>query len=450
MSDISATIGRMMEGSRIAGLQWRVVLLCALVMVLDGFDNVSIGYLIPYIARDWGSSMGAVTTIFTGASIGSAIGYFCGGPLADRIGRRPTLIYCTLGFGVLTAACGLAHNSTELVILRVLLGIALGAAIPNVLALAVEFAPSRYRGGLVAGMFTVSTAGMTLVGVLTAALAPRVGWQGVFLIGGGLPIAVGLYLFAALPESIEFLVVKGRDIARATALLRQIVPNVPDDWHRRVALPASRKEPLIRLFQEGRASMTLLIWVIFIVTQGDIILLNSFLPTMFKAGGMSIGLAVQAATAHQFGGVCGGVASSTVSIGRSRAGILLYLFGTEIGALIFFALLGFNLTSASVTMMLAALTGFSIGSCLTGMNGVNATSYPTEMRGTAVGAVSSVGRVAGIGGPIFAGVLMSSGMPITWVFVWCAAPLALGAVAIFALRGVHRESRAEPASAPAQ
>src|ERR1700733_6738184 len=109
-------------------------------------------------------------------------------------------------------------------------------------------------------MFTVSAAGMTLVGAATSVLAPAVGWKGVFLIGGGLPALVGLYLIAALPESIECLVVKGRTDA-ATALLRRIVPRLPDNWH--VGLgKVSAKEPLVRLFQEGRAPMTLLIWLV--------------------------------------------------------------------------------------------------------------------------------------------------------------------------------------------
>jgi AAHS family 4-hydroxybenzoate transporter-like MFS transporter len=448
MNDVSTTIGRMMEANRVSSLQWKIVFLCALVMVLDGFDNVSIGFLIPYIAKDWGTSMAGITLVFTMGSIGSAIGYIGGGPLADRIGRRPTLIISTLGFGVLSILCAVVRDVNDLIILRTLVSLALGAAIPNILALAVEYAPSRFRGGLVAAMFTVSAAGMTLVGATTAILAPAVGWKGVFLIGGGLPVLVGLYLIAALPESIEFLVIKGRTEA-ATVLLRRIVPRLSDNWH--VGLgKVSAKEPLVRLFQEGRAPMTLLIWLVFAMTQGVIILLNAFMPTMFKTGGMPIAMAVQAATSYQFGAVFGGVVSSAYLVGRSRARVLMYLCLAEVGAMIFLALVGFGMVSTGLAMTLSALTGMCIAACLTGMNGINAISYPTEMRGTAVGAVSSVGRVCGIGGPIAAGILMASGLPIAWVFVACAMPLVLGAVAIFALRGLHAESGAEPAVAPAQ
>jgi MFS transporter, AAHS family, 4-hydroxybenzoate transporter len=448
MSDISTTIGRMMEANRLTALQWKVVLLCALTMVLDGFDNVSIGYLIPYIAKDWGTSMGAVAAVFTFGSIGSAIGFIGGGPLADRIGRRPSLIISALGFGFFSMLCAVVTDVTQLIVLRVLVSLALGAAIPNLLALAVEYAPSRYRGGLVAAMFTVSAIGMTAVGATTAALAPVVGWKGVFLIGGGLPVLIGLYLIAALPESIEFMVVKGR-LAEATAQLRRVVPSLPDDWHVGIA-KAGTKEPIARLFREGRAPMTLLIWLVFAVTQGIIILLNSFLTTLFKASGMEIGLAVRTATAYQFGAIFGGILSSVYSVGRPRSRVLLYLCVMELGALLFLSTIGLELGSLSTTMTLAGLTGFCIAACLTGMNGVNAISYPTEMRGSAVGTVSSVGRVFGIGGPIFAGLLISSGMSIPWIFVSCALPLALGVIAIFWLRTLSTPGIAQTAAAPAE
>ncbi len=136
--------------------------------------------------------------------------------LADRIGRRPVLIGATLFFGVSMIATAFTHSLPVLTALRFVTGLGLGCIMPNAMALVGEFSTAQHR---VKRMMLVScgfTLGAALGGFLSAALIPAFGWRSVFWVGGAVPLLFALTMIAALPESLQFLVLKGRE-ARARA-----------------------------------------------------------------------------------------------------------------------------------------------------------------------------------------------------------------------------------------
>src|ERR1700722_20775411 len=98
--DLRATI----DQGGIGAVQRRVFLLCGLCLVLDGFDVQAIGYLAPAIAEDWGTRPAALGVVFSAGLVGMVLGSFVLSSLADRLGRRPVLIFATLLAGLAMSA----------------------------------------------------------------------------------------------------------------------------------------------------------------------------------------------------------------------------------------------------------------------------------------------------------------------------------------------------------
>ena len=88
------------DAQPVGGFQLRLLLSCAAVLFLDGFDTQAIGFVAPALAREWGLSKGALGPVFSAGLFGLMIGALLFGPLADRVGRKKIIILSTLAFGI--------------------------------------------------------------------------------------------------------------------------------------------------------------------------------------------------------------------------------------------------------------------------------------------------------------------------------------------------------------
>src|SRR5471032_2740253 len=122
----------------VGGFQLRLLLTCAAVLFLDGFDTQAIGYVAPALAKDWGLTKGALGPVFSAGLFGLMLGALMFGPLADRIGRRKIIIFSTLAFGIGTFATAFIQDVNSLLAIRFLTGLGLGGAMPNVIAMTSE------------------------------------------------------------------------------------------------------------------------------------------------------------------------------------------------------------------------------------------------------------------------------------------------------------------------
>jgi AAHS family 4-hydroxybenzoate transporter-like MFS transporter len=161
-----------------------ILLICASVLFLDGFDAQSIGYVAPALAREWSLPRGAMGTVFSAGLSGLMISALVVGPIADHVGRRPVIILSTLGFGLFTLLTTFAQNTSWLIILRFLTGLGLGAAMPNAVALVSEFSPRSRRATLIMLSLVGFSLGSILGGLVSAALVEAFGWRCVFVVGG--------------------------------------------------------------------------------------------------------------------------------------------------------------------------------------------------------------------------------------------------------------------------
>ena len=214
MASRTISVKEVFDSSHFTSYQYLVCGLCFLVTFLDGFDLTIVGVALPKIAEVLHSKPTALGLALTAGQFGPLIGAVLMGMLADRWGRKWMLFISAVIFGVFTVLTVLITNVEQLALFRFLAGFGLGGAIPNALTFGSEYAPSRMRAGLVATMYAGMPAGAMVGGLSAAWLIPHLGWQSLFVLGGGIPLLIALAVAAFLPESLEFLVRKNKDKKR--------------------------------------------------------------------------------------------------------------------------------------------------------------------------------------------------------------------------------------------
>src|SRR5215468_1123779 len=209
----------------LGGFQKLIIVLCGLIVLLDGFDAQVMGYLAPALGPALHITRLDIGHVTSAGLVGMMIGALASGPIADRIGRRPVLLVCPLIFGAGSLLTATADSLTTLMLFRLITGFGMGGAMPNAIALTAEFMPKRVRATAVTAMFCGFSIGAAAVGWVAAPVIPAFGWQGVFVIGGILPVVITAASFALLPESIRFLLRRRASDPRAARYLAKIAPD---------------------------------------------------------------------------------------------------------------------------------------------------------------------------------------------------------------------------------
>ena len=425
-------IEQVIDAARLGPLHWRVLILCALVTLLDGYDIQAMAAVIPTLAADWHVPPSDLRWIITAALVGIAGAALIVSPLGDYFGRRTVLLSSFALVGVATLFAANAHDATELFIWRFLTGIGLGTSLPNALALTAEYAPLRSRTMLVALM----ACGISVGAAASAYAAPVVidfgGWRAVFAIGGGLAVLAWLPLFA-LPESLRFLVARERDPRHIGNLLERLDPGHrhTDDHLYSMEKRPEGKLSVSELLTPQLAPATLLLWLVFFLNLGLLYLLSSWLPTLLKESGLPLAAALREAAMFQVGGVAGGFALAWL---MQRWGPFTVLFVSYVLTAIALAVLGLGVPGTALASVLIAVMGNGVVGGQVALNVLSATLYPTTARATGVGWALGMGRFGGIIAPLAAGQLMAAGIPTGQLFWLAIVPALICAAGVALLR----------------
>ncbi len=397
--------------------------LCGLCLVIDGFDAQAMDYVAPAVIAEWGVPKSALGPVFSASLFGMLLGALGLSVLADRIGRRPVLIGATLFFGLTMIATAFTHSLPVLTALRFVTGLGLGCIMPNAMALVGEFSSTQHR---VKRMMLVScgfTLGAALGGFLSAALIPSLGWRSVFWVGGAVPIVLALAMFVGLPESLQFLVLKGHE-ARARAWLAKFDPSLRIDSTTRLIVREKGGEgaPVAELFRSGRAPVTLILWAISFMNLIDLYFLSNWLPTVMRDAGYSPGMAVLVGTLLQTGGVLG-----TLLLGWfiERYGFVRVLLGCFLVGAVCVGMIG-GVAHVQTWLFVAV---FAAGFCIVGgqpaVNALAGHYYPTTLRSTGIGWSLGIGRVGSVIGPLVGGQMIALGWSNVELFHAAAVPCSV-------------------------
>ncbi|MDP9049612.1 MAG: MFS transporter [Acidobacteriota bacterium] len=436
-----ASAGRALKVSEIiderplSRFQKNTILLCGLVLVLDGFDTQSIGFLAPSIADSLHLRIGTFGPVFSAALFGLMIASMIAGPIADRVGRKVPIVFATLTFATFAIATARAATFEQLVVFRFLTGLGLGGAIPNVVALTTEYAPKRLQKIVVSMLFCSMPLGALLGGLVSTVLLPRFGWQSVFYAGGVLPLCVALVLIWVLPESIRFLGNSSKDQTAIRRILWRIAPEVADsgvDFAPSVEDRPRQKIPVIQLFTEGRAMGTVLLWIPFFMNLLMLYFIVTWLPALLRRSHMPPMAGILAVSIFSLGGIIGSLLQGRIMVARGVSGVLLAEFGLS---LVLIGTLG-SVVSFPLMMAITFVLGCLIQGAQAGLNALAATFYPTSMRSTGVGWALGIGRIGSIAGPILGGMMVSRAWALRQILFAGAVPALVAVLAVLASRGL--------------
>jgi putative MFS transporter len=216
------------DDARLTPRYWSMATAVALGAMLEFFDFFLIGFVVSIVARPWHLTFGQGAVILLSAGIGAIAGSFLWGWLGDHYGRKPALIAGILTFSLGTGVMILTPPGAWVFLsaFRFVVGAGVGGLATVANPLVVEFTPTRLRtslsGFIASGLVPLGT---LLAAALAAAVAPSVGWRGLFAIGLA-PALLAIWVAVSVPESPRWLLSRGRAAEARRAVAWML--NVPE------------------------------------------------------------------------------------------------------------------------------------------------------------------------------------------------------------------------------
>ncbi|GLR52343.1 MFS transporter [Shinella yambaruensis] len=439
--DVSEAIDK----ARFGRFQWTVVVLCALLLIADGYDVFIAGTVLPTLIREWGLSKPEAGALQAWALFGMMFGALVFGPLADKIGRRKGIAISFVLFTVSTLLTGFATAPGEFTIYRFFAGLGCGGLMPNVVALMNEYAPKRLRSTMVALMFSGYSVGGMVAASLGIWMIPQYGWQPMFFVAA-IPLVILPFILWTLPESLGFLLRQGRqeEARRIYARIETSERLTGDDM---LVFTETRgaAASVAELFRHQRAARTVLLWVAFFCCLLLVYLLSSWLPKVMQEAGYAEKASLMTLFSLNFGGMAGAIAGGWLG---DRFGLPKVVIGYFAAATLSIALVGFGLPVTLLFLMVFVAGATTIGTQILLYASV-AQLYNLSVRSTGLGWASGVGRIGAIVGPTLGGMLLAKELPLQQNFLIFAVPAAVSTLAMlaFAVSHARRTEVAAPVAA---
>ncbi|MFK0074567.1 MFS transporter [Arthrobacter woluwensis] len=383
-------------------------------MVLDGFDLVVLGAVIPTLlkSKDLGFDPAGATLAATLSLVGVGLGALFIAPLSDRFGRKRLLVACVLWFSVFTLAVTVAPNVAVFSAFRLLAGVGLGACLPAALAYMNDFAPASSTARATTRTMTGYHAGAVVTSLLALALIPD--WRAVFVIGGIAGLVLAPILWFRLPDTTVDRLAVGAPVGEQVA----------------AGAPASAAKPGFRVLLRKpypliAAGIAAASFMGLLLVYG----LNTWLPTLMASAGYSMSSSLALLFILNLGAVAGLLLAGWLADRHGTKRITLLWFGL---AAVLLALLSLKLQNELLLDLAVFVTGVFVFSAQVLVYAWVSQLFPRELTGTALGFSAGVGRVGAILGPAVTGALVAGGIAYPWGFyVFALAAVAALAALLF-------------------
>jgi AAHS family 4-hydroxybenzoate transporter-like MFS transporter len=424
-------------------LQLRVVAICGLIQMCDGFDVNSIGWSVPSLTHTWHLAPSAFALAFLWSNIGVMAGALLAGPIGDRFGRKPLLMVSLTLFGIASLASASAPSLPFLAATRFFTGAGIAGGFAGTVALTGDYTPQRRRALLIMLTFTGAPLGGFVGGLVVSLLLHEgFGWQSIYILGGVFPLVLLVVTTLWLPESPRFLAARTSLAPRHQALLQRlaIAPGQPH------AVDLARGNPIRLLFGEGFAMQTTLLWIIFFCSLLDLFLFIFWLPEVLHLIGMTPAQAVFATSLYPLGGI---MAVCYLGWAIDRLGVRRSLAVHFAVGIVFIAMIALVAMPYFALLAVVLMSGMTVLGSQTGLNAACGKLYPARMRVSGYGFATGIGRLGGIAAAPLGGFLLAHGLPPTYVFLSACffAAVAAAATAMLALPGRQASAVATPETA---
>lgn len=283
---------------------------------------------------------------------------------------------------------------------------------PNAITLVSEFAPKRCRSMAINTMYCGFPLGAAGGGVISSWLIPNYGWHSVLLAGAIAPLVLTALLVLFLPESVKYLVHRGKGVAQIKRIaqrfmsgsLEQVTQFYLDEDRITV-----KKSSVAQLFSMPWLPGTLMLWMTYFMGLVIYYVLLSWMPTLFTFGGTAgillAGWLMDRWEAHK-----------VVSLGFILTMLFALALGFEHNHIILFGALIF-------------LMGITMNGAQSGLQTLAATFYPTHCRATGIAWMQGVGRFGGVAGTMMSAQLLSLQWQADSILMFLSLPALVAAAA---------------------
>ncbi len=421
--------------SPMGALQITAVALCIGLNALDGFDVLSISFASPGIAEEWGIDRAALGIILSAELVGMALGSAILGGMADRIGRRPTILGC---LAIMTIGMFLASTATAMtpmLVYRFGTGLGIGGMLAAINAMTAEYSNARRRNLCVTLMAAGYPAGAIFGGTIASLLLVSFDWRSVFVFGGFLTAAFIPLIWFLMPESIEFLQHKrpagalekiNRTLAR---MRRETVSELPPPAE------SSPQSGVMRLFSPTMARTTILLTMAYFAHIMTFYFIIKWIPKIVVDMGFAASSAGGVLVWTNVGGISGGILLGLLT---QRYDVRWLVIGAMVAATVMVAVFGQTPPELTALAIVSASAGFFTNAAIVGLYAMFAQSFPTELRAGGTGFIIGVGRGGAALAPVLAGFLFVAGATLPAVASVMGCGALVGAASLLLLR--YRES----------
>jgi benzoate transport len=417
--------------------QMAVVAITVALCALDGFDVLAISFASPGIAREWGIDRAALGVVLSMELIGMGIGSILLGGIADRGGRRRTVLGCLLVMSLGMALAATAGNLLTLSLWRVLTGLGIGGMLASLNAIAPEFSNLRRRDLSVSLMAIGYPLGAIIGGSIAAGLLARHDWRSVFEFGAVVSALMFPVVWVWVPESVVWLC--RRQPAGALAQLNHSLTRLGYAPAAALPPPPERisRAGTAALFAPEYLSTTALATLAYALHILTFYFTLKWIPKIVVDMGFTPALAAGVLVWANVGGATGG---AVVGLLTQRLGLKPLTIAWLIASTVTVAVFGHAHAQLWQLSLVCAVAGFCTNGSIIGLYAILARIYPTDARAAGTGFAIGIGRGGAILAPIVAGILFELGWALQAVALIMAFGSVLAAIAVALMRIPPRQA----------
>ncbi|MDO5069567.1 MAG: MFS transporter [Neisseria zoodegmatis] len=416
---------------------YKLLILIGLGWLFDAMDTGMVSFVLATLGKEWNLAPAQLGWIVSIGFVGMALGAVLSGRMADRIGRKGVFIATMVVYSISTGLCAFAWNYESLLFFRFWVGFGLGGQLPVAVSLVSEYAPPKVRGRFIVLLESFWGLGWLAAALVSYFFIPQYGWQSAFLIGA-LPVFYAVFVWKLLPESVPYLINKGRvQEAHEIVCKLEAQAGVPVTATAEVAEQASTEPPrFAQLWQAPFAKRTLMLWLIWFGIVFSYYGIFTWLPKLLVEQGHTVVKTFEYVLVMILAQLPGYFAAAVLveKIGR-KATLAGFLFACAVCAYFF----GHSDSVAMIMFWGCWMSFFNLGAW-----GVLYTYtpelYPVRFRAFGSGWAGAVGRIGGIVAPMAVAAMIGGDGGFGRIFVMFTAVL-MAVVAVIVVLGEETKGR---------
>ncbi|MGD0101219.1 MAG: MFS transporter [Acidobacteriota bacterium] len=432
MSEITSStidVGKLIDDSTLNSVSISVILMCGLIMLMDGYDYTIISVAGPVIMKEWNVGTKAFGVALTAAPFGYLLGALIFGTLSDKIGRKKTLILASFFFSVGTLLVYFSQSLQSLIPIRAFTGIGIGGAVPCAITLTSEYSPLKGRGKYISVMYSGFLLGIVLGGFVAGFMLDKLGWRPLFLVGFVAPVLAIALLWLKLPESARWLSVRYQNESQRKTLsevAKRMQPGIQIVSATRFVSAGSNKEKAFakELFSGKLAWVTPVVWTYYLISSIAVFFIGNWGPKLLVNMSFS---ASQAANITGAGGILVAIACLLSGFFYDRVG---FRWGSILHVIAAACMVVFATGLGPVGFVAVwIVSGFFINAAHMDVTILAPIIYPPNCRNLGAGTAIATARIGAMIGPSLGGILLASTtLTMQRVLAFVSVPLLMAAV----------------------